>query len=880
MDNKNYLKKVQAGGKDFFIYDISKLETEGFADISNLPYSIRILVENLLRNLDGDMVREEDLRNISNWKPDLNQKVEIPHHPGRVLMQDFTGVPAVVDLASMRDAIKLKGGNPSVINPVVPVDLVIDHSVQVDYFGTADALDLNVKLEYERNNERYKLLKWAFNSFDNFNVVPPNSGICHQVNLEFLSRCVDTRDINNIPVAFPDSLVGTDSHTTMVNGIGVMAWGVGGIEAEAVMLGRPYYMTIPKVCGVKFTGKTDSMVTATDIVLTVTQKLRELGVVEKFVEFYGPGLKNLTVQDRATIANMAPEYGATMGFFPIDEKTVDYFRDTGRSDRAEIIDACAREMRLFADEKDAPSYSDHLEIKLDDIVPSVAGHKRPQDRINLDDIKPAFNTILNDQFQRESGKQIQGKLKDGSIVIAAITSCTNTSNPYVLTGAGLLAENAVKKGLTVPDYVKTSFAPGSRAVTHYLKDSGLLKSYEALKFNVAGYGCTTCIGNSGPLHPDLEKEINESNLAVAAVLSGNRNFEARIHQLVKCNFLASPMLVIAFALAGHVDIDFKKDALGEDHDGNPVYLADIWPEQSTIEHYVKTYVLNETFSKTYKNIYSGDAFWSGLSSQDDLVYLWDDASTYIKNPPFFQGFSQDAPVPGDIVSARALLMLGDSVTTDHISPAGAIPADYPAGQYLIDKKTQVRHFNTYGSRRGNDEVMTRGTFANIRIKNKLAGGLEGGFTKKLPEGDIMSVYDAASEYRKENIPLIVIGGKEYGTGSSRDWAAKGTQILGVRAVITESFERIHRSNLVGMGVLPLVFKQGESSESLGLTGEETFTIRGVDSLTPGCELGVTAEKDDGSVISFQVITRLDSLVDIEYYKHGGILPYVLREFME
>lgn len=881
MDNLRYIKKLQVGAETYNYFDLSELTRQGLGDISRLPYSIRILVENLLRKYDGTIVKAEDLQAIVNWEKKYDTPVEIPYHPARVLMQDFTGVPAVVDIAAMRDAVKDQGGDPAKINPVVPVELVADHSVQVDYFGTSNSLTQNVAREYERNGERYKLLKWAQMSFDNFKIVPPNSGICHQVNLEYLGRVIFTRKDKEGILAYPDTVVGLDSHTPMINGIGVMGWGVGGIEAEAVMLGQPYYMPIPEVTGVRLTGKPEKGITATDIVLTLTQLLRQHDVVEKFVEYFGPGMSNLSIPDRATISNMTPEYGATLGFFPIDEKTIDYLKMTGRQKQAALTAAYAHDQSLFYEENDEREYSKVIEFDLSSVEPSLAGPARPQDHIPLSGMQSAFaetTTVRGKQFPITlNGRETT--IQDGSVVIAAITSCTNTSNPYVLLGAGLLAREAVKRGLTIPPHVKTSFAPGSKVVSNYLEAAGLMPYFEALGFHIAAFGCTTCIGNSGPLHPELEELIRKNDLNVAAVLSGNRNFEARIHQRIKSNFLASPLLVLAFALAGRIDIDLTTDPLGTDPNSQPVYLDDLWPDQDETEQFVQQFVTKERFAKEYASIFDGDDFWKKLDSVKSTTYSWDEESTYIKRPPFFDGFTTIPPPPEDLAGARAFLLLGDSVTTDHISPAGAIPEHYPAGQYLLANNITVKDFNSYGSRRGNHEVMMRGTFGNIRIKNRMVQPKEGGFTLKYPENKELFNYDAAMQYLSEDIPLIVLAGKEYGTGSSRDWAAKGTMLLGIKTVIAGSYERIHRNNLVGMGVLPLVFKDGEDPQSLGLDGTETYSIHGLSGMGPGEELQVIANKDDGTTIRFQVISRLDTAIDLAYYRHGGILPYVLRQFL-
>ncbi len=912
MEKIDFTAQVKVQGTDYQIFDINKLEEKGIAPVGNLPYSIKILVENLLRKLDGRVVKEADLVNIAKWQKRYDAPVEIPYHPARVLMQDFTGVPAVVDLAAMRDAVKDLGGDPTKINPLVPVDLIVDHSIQVDYFSTPDALTKNVAKEYDRNSERYALLKWAQKSFDNFNVVPPNSGICHQVNLEYLGQIIIARNNGGGLVAHPDTLVGTDSHTTMINGIGVMGWGVGGIEAEAVMLGQPYYMSIPEVVGVRLVGELQEGVTATDMVLAVTEMLRNHGVVEKFVEFFGSGMKKLSVPDRATISNMSPEYGATMGFFPVDEKTIDYLVMTNREKQAEVVENCTRAMGLFYTGADDPEYTEVLELDLAGVRPAVAGPARPQDRITLTDLKNSFNTILGCEYERdtdvshiskyhdESGSRTtrpedcvpkkkvceilyngqQIKLCDGNIVIAAITSCTNTSNPFVLLGAGLVAQKAVEKGLQVPVFVKPSLAPGSKVVIDYLQDAGLMSPLETLGFHLAAFGCTTCIGNSGPLPPEIDDAITKNDLTVAAVLSGNRNFEARIHQRVKANFLASPMLVVAFALAGRIDIDLTNEPLGTDTNGNPVFLRDIWPSSEDIEKLANAHVKQQFFKSEYDKIFEGDEFWHNLQVTESTTFNWDPDSTYIKKPPYFDGFKLDLDRAEDVRDARALLVLGDTVTTDHISPAGAIPKDYPAGKYLIKKNVAPQDFNSYGSRRGNHEVMMRGTFGNIRIKNLMVGQKEGSYTIKQPDQVEMFVYDAAMDYQTNNVPLVVLGGKEYGTGSSRDWAAKGTNLLGIKAVIAESYERIHRSNLVGMGALPLVFKEGDGWQSLGLDGSESYSISGIENMTPRKVLQVKAVKEDGKEINFEVIARLDTEVDVAYFENNGILPYVLRKVLD
>jgi aconitate hydratase len=912
MKNTDYSKPLNVDGKTYTLFDFNQLAADIGASVEKLPFSIKILVENLLRKLDGRVVTESDLTHIVRWQKFYDAPPEIPFHPARVLMQDFTGVPAVVDLAAMRDAVKALGKDPARVNPLVPTELVVDHSIQVDCFGTKDSLEKNVALEYSRNSERYELLKWAQKSFANFKVVPPNSGICHQVNLENLGRVVIAQDENGKPTAYPDTLVGTDSHTPMINGIGVMGWGVGGIEAEAVMLGQPYYMSIPEVIGVKLTGTLQAGVTATDLVLTITEMLRKVNVVEKFVEYYGAGMKSLSVPDRATIANMTPEYGATLGFFPVDEKTLDYLELTGRGDRARLVEAYTKATGMFYTGATDPEFTRVVELDLATVQPSLAGPARPQDRISLPDLKQTFADILGCEYDRdaevkhisefhdESGctttrarrcrpvtqrrfdMELNGrpmKIGDGNIVIAAITSCTNTSNPHVLMGAGLIAKNAIARGLKVPPFVKTSLAPGSKVVMDYLEAAGLVPYFDALGFHLAAFGCTTCIGNSGPLHPEIEKLIQQNDLNVAAVLSGNRNFEARIHQSIKSNFLASPMLVVILALAGRVDIDLTLEPVGIDPNDQPVYLEDLWPSPGQIDQLVKNHVKKEFYARQYARIFDGDRFWEALDVPESTTFAWSDTSTYIKNPPYFEGFSLTPQPTGEITDARAFLLLGDTVTTDHISPAGAIPEDYPAGQYLIKKGVSRDQFNSYGSRRGNHEVMMRGTFGNIRIKNQLVSPRQGSFTLKFPEKAEMFNYDAAMAYQDEGTPLVVLGGKEYGTGSSRDWAAKGTHLLGVKAVIAQSYERIHRNNLVGMGVLPLVFADGENAPSLGLDGSETYTISRVGGMTPRMRMAVTAVKPDGREISFNVTSRLDTDVDVEYFANGGILPCVIRKML-
>lgn len=904
-----FLQQITIGGTQYTYYDFNLLEHEGIA-VSHLPFSIRILVENLLRNIGYNGVKERDLLNIASWQKCYPDPVEIPFHPGRVLMQDFTGVPAVVDLATMRDALAKLGGDSQKINPLVPVDLVVDHSIQVDHYGTPDALRKNVAEEYERNGERYSLLKWAQKNFDNFRVVPPNSGICHQVNLEYLAQVVVPVEQGAETYLYPDSLVGTDSHTTMNNGIGVIGWGVGGIEAEAVVLGQPYFMTIPEVIGMKLTGRLREGVTATDMVLTITQVLREYNVVEKFVEFFGDGVRNLNATDRATIANMSPEYGATMGFFPVDEKTIEYLKLTNRKKAAAITQSYCKAVGLFAREGESPEYSGVVELDLSTVEPCVAGPSRPQDRIAHGRMREEFGSFAHasrhknstvkqmSSFFNESGCVTHREdvipceehedivlhqdghelvLDHGSIVIAAITSCTNTSNPSVLIGAGLLARNAVQQGLRVPSHIKTSIAPGSKVVADYLKDAGLLSYLETLGFYLTGYGCTTCIGNSGPLDPRIEKAIVDNGLIVAAVLSGNRNFEARIHQYIKANYLASPMLVVAYALCGRIDVNLDAEPVAHTPDGKPIYLKDIWPVHLEIASFVDKHVHKEFFQNEYGKIFQGDDFWNDLHVAEDTTFSWDEASNYIKEPPYFDSLQLDTVKPRDIVNARALLLMGDSVTTDHISPAGAIPESSPAGRYLLENGVQPHKFNSYGSRRGNHEVMIRGTFGNVRLKNHMVAPKEGSRTIKFPENKEMYIYDAAAAYQQEKTPLIVLAGKEYGTGSSRDWAAKGTNLLGVRAVIAESFERIHRSNLVGMGVLPLQFKKGESWKGHGIDGSEFFAINGIANIQPGKTLQVQAVKKNGREVHFNVIARLNTEIELQYFEHGGILPYVLRK---
>jgi aconitate hydratase len=916
---------LNSGGGSYTFYRLPALEGRGF-NLGRLPFSLKILLENLLRREDGVAVTAGDIEFLASWDAKAEPSREIAYMPARVLMQDFTGVPAVVDLGAMRDAIKTLGGDPERVNPLVPAELVIDHSVQVDEYGTTGAFADNSLLEYQRNRERYAFLKWGQTAFRNFSAVPPGMGICHQVNLEYLARVVFTAEVNGEMVAYPDTVVGTDSHTTMINGLGVLGWGVGGIEAEAAMLGQPVSMLIPQVVGFKLTGKLREGATATDLVLTVTQALRKLGVVGKFVEFYGPGIASLPLADRATIANMAPEYGATCGIFPVDAETLRYLRLTGRSDeQIALVEAYYKEQGLFhtASSPEA-EYTQTLELDLASVEPSLAGPKRPQDRVLLKDAAASFaqqlptllaptakplgtrtaaaweRSAVTDAAVSEEGAlhvtttvaahTVKARfnvdpdkyLDHGSVVIAAITSCTNTSNPSVMIAAGILAKKAVEKGLTVPPWVKTSLAPGSRVVTDYYQRAGLLPYLEKLRFNVVGYGCTTCIGNSGPLPADVSKSIDEHGLVAVSVLSGNRNFEGRVNVDVRANYLMSPPLVVAYALAGKIGHNFDSDPLGNDEQGKPVYLKDIWPTQAEVAEAIEKGVTSESYRKEYATVAEGDASWQGLSFPTGDVYAWEPDSTYIRKAPYFDGMTNTPAPIGDIAGARVLAVLGDSVTTDHISPAGNIKASGPAGKYLAEHGVKAADFNSYGSRRGNHEVMVRGTFANVRLRNKLAPGTEGGVTRLLPEGEQMSIFDASVKYAERGVPLVILAGKEYGSGSSRDWAAKGPKLLGVRAVIAESFERIHRSNLVGMGILPLQFEAGQNVESLGLTGEEVFSFPGLtgllkDKLANGRTIAVKAAAADGTVKEFKAIVRIDTPQEIEYYEHGGILLYVLRQ---
>ncbi|MFD2115377.1 aconitate hydratase AcnA [Paenibacillus yanchengensis] len=886
-----------SGDKTYAYYRLDGLQEQGIGDISKLPFSIKVLLEAAVRQYDGRAITTEHVKQLANWANGREDK-EVPFIPARIVLQDFTGVPVVVDLAAMRDTVKKAGGDPKQINPLVPVDLVIDHSVMVDSFGNKDALEYNTRVEFERNEERYRFLRWAQTAFDNFRAVPPGTGIVHQVNLEYLASVAATRNIDGEDVVFPDSLVGTDSHTTMINGLGVVGWGVGGIEAEAGMLGQPLYFVMPEVIGFKLTGSLAEGSTATDLALTVTQMLRKKGVVGKFVEFYGPGLSNISLADRATVANMAPEYGATVGFFPVDDETLDFMRQTGRADeQIKLTEDYYKAQGMFrTNETSDPVFSDVIELDLSTVVPSLAGPKRPQDRVELTAMQKAFNEIIRTPIDKGgyglSDEKIAEvvtvnhkngettKMSTGAVVIAAITSCTNTSNPSVMLGAGLVAKKAVERGLVKPAYVKSSLTPGSLVVTEYLKKANLMEPLEALGFHLAGYGCATCIGNSGPLPEEVSDAINENDMTVAAVLSGNRNFEGRIHAQVKANYLASPPLVVAYALAGTVNIDLVNDPIGYDQQQQPVYLKDIWPTNQEIKEAIATALNPEMFRSKYENVFTQNERWNTINIPEGESYEWDANSTYIQNPPFFENLSPDLNDIQDIHAANVLALMGDSVTTDHISPAGNITLQSPAGQYLVNHGVERKDFNSYGSRRGNHEVMMRGTFANIRIRNQVAPGTEGGVTKYLPTDEVMSIYDASMKYQAENRNLVVIAGKEYGTGSSRDWAAKGTFLLGVKAVIAESFERIHRSNLVGMGVLPLQFLEGQSWSTLNITGRETFDIKGLSNeIGPGATVTVTGTREDGTTFDFKAIVRLDSLVDVDYYRNGGILQTVLRHMI-
>ena len=864
---------LSVAGKTYTYHSLKKIP-------NTLPYSLKILLENLLRYEDGVVVKKKDIEALTKWNPKAEPDYEIQFMPARVLLQDFTGVPAVADLASMRSAIKKLGGDPNRINPLQPADLVIDHSVQVDEFGTPAAFKNNAELEFERNKERYLFLKWGQKAFTNFSVVPPDTGIVHQVNLEFLARVAMTQETDGEAWVFPDTLIGTDSHTTMINGLGVLGWGVGGIEAEAALLGQPSSMLIPHVVGFKMTGKLPPGTTATDLVLTATNMLRKKGVVGKFVEFYGPGMSALSLADRATLANMAPEYGATIGIFPVDQVTLDYLKLTGREAHIPLVEAYYKEQGLWYDsQQKEPTYSDVLELDLSKVEPCLAGPARPQDKVVLSQAPKSFLDMVA-ALPKKSEKNPSGELKEGSVVIAAITSCTNTSNPSVLIAAGLLAKNAAEKGLTAKPWVKTSLAPGSKVVTDYLIEAGLMTYLEKLGFHLVGYGCTTCIGNSGPLPDAVSKAITEGDLAVVSVLSGNRNFEGRVNTQVRANYLASPPLVVAYALAGNIQIDLTKDSIGNDKNGKPVFLKDIWPKDSEIQAAVQKNVTASQFKKSYSDVFAGDSNWKNLKIPSGDLYQWESSSTYIKEPPFFEGMQKDPTPVNQIKKARVLALLGDSITTDHISPAGSIGKSSPAGQYLIAQGVQPKDFNQYGARRGNHEVMVRGTFANVRLKNFLLQGIEGGLTKHMPTGRQMSIYDAAMQYIADGVPTIIIAGKEYGTGSSRDWAAKGPKLQGVRAVIAESFERIHRSNLIGMGILPLQFEAGQNWKNLGITGSEVFTIEGLSSLAPGQKVSVSLQTEDGTTKNFNTLARIDTPNELEYFKHGGILPYVLRQTLK
>ncbi|MFJ7731634.1 aconitate hydratase AcnA [Lysinibacillus sp. NPDC097231] len=889
----NSRASFEVNGKTYNYYDLAAIEKAGVAKVSNLPYSIKVLLESVLRQYDAYVIKEEHVNELAKWGNGADPEAEVPFKPSRVVLQDFTGVPVVVDLASLRSAMKEMGGDPSKINPAIPVDLVIDHSVQVDKYGNASALAANMDLEFERNAERYNFLKWAQTAYNNFRAVPPATGIVHQVNLEYLAPVVHVNEnADGTFETFPDSVVGTDSHTTMINGIGVLGWGVGGIEAEAGMLGQPSYFPIPEVIGVKLVGDLPNGTTATDLALKVTQVLRQRGVVGKFVEFFGPGVSKLPLADRATISNMAPEYGATCGFFAIDEESLNYMRLTGRDEEhIAVVESYLKANHMFFDPTLEPVYTDVLEVNLAEIEPNLSGPKRPQDLIPLSQMRSRYKEavvapqgtqgfgLTEDEFAKTSvAKFSEGdvEIPTGAVAIAAITSCTNTSNPYVLIAAGLVAKKAVEKGLTVPKWVKTSLAPGSKVVTGYLEDSGLQTYLDQIGFNTVGYGCTTCIGNSGPLLPEIEDAIKDNDLFVTSVLSGNRNFEGRVHPLVKANYLASPPLVVAYALAGTVDIDLQKDSFGKDKDGNEVFFADIWPSTEEVNAVLGTVVNRELFQKEYETVFTANEKWNAIETSTESLYTFDDKSTYIQNPPFFQGLAKEPEAIKGLDGLRIMAKFGDSITTDHISPAGAIGKDTPAGKYLIENGVAIRDFNSYGSRRGNHEVMMRGTFANIRIRNQVAPGTEGGFTTYWPTGEVEYIYDACMKYQEQGTGLVVLAGNDYGMGSSRDWAAKGTFLLGVKTVIAQSYERIHRSNLVMMGVLPLQFMPGESAETLGLTGKEEISVNITDNVKPREILTVTAKSEDGSVKTFQALARFDSEVEVDYYRHGGILQMVLR----
>jgi aconitate hydratase A / 2-methylisocitrate dehydratase len=885
LDSFNCKKMLTAGGKTYTYFSIPEAEKNGLEGVSKLPFSLKVVLENLLRFEDGRTVTKEDIVACAEWLKTRKSTHEIAYRPARVLMQDFTGVPAVVDLAAMRDAAVKLGGDPKKVNPQVPVDLVIDHSVMIDYFGTKDAFKKNVELEYERNKERYEFLRWGQSAFDNFRAVPPGTGICHQVNLEYLAQTVWTREENGETIAYPDTLVGTDSHTTMVNGLAVLGWGVGGIEAEAAMLGQPISMLIPEVIGFKLTGELNDGITATDLVLRVVEMLRQKGVVGKFVEFFGPGLDSLSLEDEATIANMAPEYGATCGFFPVDNDTLKYLEATGRDkDRVALVEEYSRAQGMFRGGSEEPEFTDTLELDISTVVPAISGPKRPQDRINLSDAATGFAKTMAEEFKKadELSKRVavSGKEHDignGDVVIAAITSCTNTSNPSVLIGAGLVARNALKKGLKVKPWVKTSLAPGSQVVTDYLEKAGVQDDLDGLGFTLAGYGCTTCIGNSGPLDPAISAAVNENDLIACSVLSGNRNFEGRVNPDVRANYLASPPLVVAYAIAGNLNVNITEDSLGDDQDGNPVYLRDLWPTTEEITDLIRSSITEEMFRERYGDVFKGDEHWQAIKVEGGMTYGWPVSSTYVRNPPYFEGMTMEPKPLEDINDAAVMGLFLDSITTDHISPAGNIKADSPAGEYLAEHQVATKDFNSYGARRGNHQVMMRGTFANIRIKNQMVPGVEGGVTMK--NGKKEWIYDACMEYQEAGTPLVVFAGKEYGTGSSRDWAAKGTKLLGVRAVITQSFERIHRSNLVGMGVIPLTFKEGESWQSHGIKGTERVTILGIADIKPRQMMDVQVTYEDGTTKTIECLCRVDTEDELEYIKAGGILQYVLRNLV-
>ncbi|HJP21908.1 MAG TPA: aconitate hydratase AcnA [Alphaproteobacteria bacterium] len=885
-DSLNLRRSLEVGGRSYDYFSLPAAQDAGLGDLSRLPFSLKILLENLLRHEDGRTVTVDDIRALAGWAETAGVEREIAYRPARVLMQDFTGVPAVVDLAAMRAAMAAMGGDPKAINPLSPVDLVIDHSVMVDNYGDDQAFGANVIREMERNGERYAFLRWGQQAFENFRVVPPGTGICHQVNLEYLAQVVWTGEADGSTLAYPDTLVGTDSHTTMVNGLSVLGWGVGGIEAEAAMLGQPISMVVPEVVGMRLEGSLKDGVTATDLVLTVTEMLRARGVVGRFVEFYGPGVSELSLADRATLANMAPEYGATCGFFAVDEETIAFLELTGRDpERIALVEAYAKAQGLWrqADALD-PVFSDTVSLDLGSVVPSIAGPKRPQDRVPLANAKEAFESVLEETFDKgdtanigQSVRDADYELKHGDVVIAAITSCTNTSNPGVMLAAGLVAKKAAEKGLRVKPWVKTSLAPGSQVVTEYLARAGLQEPLDALGFNLVGYGCTTCIGNSGPLEEPIAEAIGAGDLVACSVLSGNRNFEGRISPHVKANYLASPPLVVVYALAGSLRRNVFTEPLGKGSDGNPVYLGDIWPSTAEVRETLATALDREMFESRYADVFSGTEAWQAIETAEGLTYDWDPTSTYVRHPTFFQDMPAQPGGFSDIVGARALALLGDSITTDHISPAGAITGDSPAGEYLLDHQVPAREFNSFGARRGNHEVMMRGTFGNIRLRNEMAPGSEGGVTRHMPDGDQTSIFAAAAAYQGDGVPLVVVGGKEYGTGSSRDWAAKGTRLLGVQAVICESYERIHRSNLVGMGVLPLQFKSGTTRQTLDLDGSETFAISGlVGGITPGMDVSCRIERGDGSSQEVELTCRIDTEDEVEYFRHGGILQYVLR----